>query len=292
MMNAFATTDTRVLPEAGLAGIGLSTTLDAAVKMCRWRLEGRATWSRLDYLQIGVYSHEEVPPELPELLGAAGLVAVVHLLELNLMRPLPPQEALLERLLPRIGRLAPLCVEEDLGLWRWGQTELEQHMLPPVFDRESVELIAGNAARVQAALGVPFFVENPPIYFDLGTIDLLSFMGEVAARAGCGLVLDIGHLVGYCAATGRDPEEYLRSWPGIEYVRELHIAGYNLLPDTASAPMWYDNHADPISDYSLDLVELARQRAGRDLPITLEQEGASFGRIAQHVERVAGRFAL
>jgi uncharacterized protein (UPF0276 family) len=284
-------TEARSRPEVDLAGIGLSTTLDAAVKMCRWRLEGRATWSRLDYLQIGVYSREEVPAELPELLRAAGLVAVVHLLELNLMRPLAPQSALLERLLPRIDRLAPVCVEEDLGLWRWGQTELEQHMLPPVFDRESLEVIADNAARVQAALGRPFLVENPPIYFDLGTIDLLSFMREVAERAGCGLVLDIGHLVGYCAATDRDPEEYLRGWTGIEQVRELHVAGYNLLPDTDSAPMWYDNHADPISDYSLDLVALARQRAGRALPITLEQEGATFARIAQHVERVAGRFA-
>lgn len=290
MEMALETTNAHAVPEAGFAGVGLSTTLDAAVKMCRWRLEGRPAWARLRYLQIGVYSHEDVPEELPGLLRAAGLAAVVHLLELSLMRPMEPQAELLARLLPRIARLGPVCVEEDMGLWRWGQIDLEQHMLPPVFDRESIDVIAGNAARLQAAFGVPFLVENPPIYFDLGTIDLLSFMREVAERAGCGLVLDIGHLVGYCAVTGRDPEEYLQSWTGIEHVRELHIAGYNLMPDTASAPMWYDNHADPISDYSLGLVALARQCAGRALPITLEQEGATFGRIAQHVELVSGRF--
>jgi len=286
--------DTRQDPDtrcAEISGVGVSSTLDAALKLSRWRSEERQpAWTKLGYLQLGIYSHQEIPEELPELLREVGLPSVVHLLEINLMEPLSGQMSRLEPLLERVAKLQPRYVEEDLGLWSWGQTELEQHMLPPIFDDESVGVIAANVRELQAMLDVPFLVENPPIYFDLGTIDVLTFMQRVAEQARCGLVLDIGHLVGYCVATDRAPDEYLDAWTGIEHVREIHVAGYNLLPDSASAPMWYDNHADPIPEFALTLIEIACRRAGRFLPITLEQEGASFGRIAGHIDRVWERF--
>ncbi|MCH9685783.1 MAG: DUF692 domain-containing protein [Deltaproteobacteria bacterium] len=275
-----------------LQGIGVSATFEEAARLCQWRAQSQhPAWSRLDYLQLGIYSHQSVPPSLPGDLHAAGLDAVVHLLELNLMRPLELQAEAARRLVEQIERIGPVCVEEDLGLWRWGHTELEQHMLPPVFDQASLDVIVDNVQELQAMLRVPLFVENPPVYFVVGDLDLLTFMRRVAERSRCGLVLDIGHLVGYCAATGRDPHEYLDDWDGIEHVRELHVAGYDLRPDSAGVPMWYDNHAAPVSDYALGLVELARRRARRQLPVTLEQEGATFGRIASHIQRVSHEVA-
>jgi uncharacterized protein len=285
-------TAARVRPnsESGLAGIGISSTLAEAVKLCRWRMEKRQpAWEKLGYLSVGVYSHETVPDELSSLMRRAGLGAAIHLLELNLIQPLSQQKDTLKLLLERIERIEPLCVEEDMGLWRWGQTELEQHMLQPIFDDETAMTIARNAAELQATLGIPFYVENPPIFYDLGTMDLLSFMQRVAEEAGCGLVLDIGHLIGYCAITERDPEEYLSEWTGVEHVRELHVAGYTLLPDPIG-PAWFDTHSKPITDYSLELIEIARRRAGRPLPVTLEQEGATYGLIVDHIGRVSSRF--
>jgi uncharacterized protein (UPF0276 family) len=277
--------------EPRLSGIGLSATLPDAVKLCRWRLENRqVAWSYLGYLQIGLYSHEDVPVELVPLLRETALPSAVHLLEINFMEPLAAQKERLEPLLRRIEHIEPLCVEEDLGLWCWGQTVLEQHMLPPIRDEETAAVIARNVAELQATIGVPFYVENPPIYFDLGTLDLLTFMQRVAERARCNLVLDIGHLVGYCAATGREPQEYLEAWTGLEHVRELHVAGYNLFPDQGT-PTWYDNHPEPISEYALELIDLVRRQAGGPLPVTLEQEGASWGRIVEHVKLVAARVA-
>lgn len=278
-------------PESGLTGIGVSATLDEAVKLCRWRLEKRRpAWAKLDYLGVGFYSFEEVPEELPALLRETGLPTAVHLLEVNLMYPLERQKDRVKPLLRQIERLQPVCVEQDLGLWCWGQAMLEQHMLPPLLDEATAQVIAKNVAELQQMLERPLYVENPPIYFNLGELDLLTFMQRVAEQARCEIVLDIGHLIGYCAITEREPEEYLEAWTGLELVRELHVAGYNLLPDEV-APMWYDNHADPISDYSLDLLDVVRRRAGRPLPITLEQEGATYGLITNHVERVSARFA-
>jgi uncharacterized protein (UPF0276 family) len=285
-------TAARVRPrtEAGLAGIGLSATLEEAMKLSRWRMEKRQpAWESLGYLSVGVYSHETVPDGLSSLLRQAGLGSAVHLLELNLVQPLSQQKDRLKLLLERIERIEPLCVEEDMGFWCWGETELEQHMLQPIFDDETAMTIARNAAELQATIGIPFYVENPPIYFDLGTMDLLSFMQRVAEESGCGLVLDIGHLIGYCAVTERDPEEYLSEWTGVEHVRELHVAGYDLLPDPLG-PSWLDSHHAVISDYSLDLIAIARQRAGRPLPVTLEQEGCTYGRIVSHIGRVSSKF--
>lgn len=280
------------VPRTELPGVGVSANLEGAEKLCKWRLERTLpAWERLGYLQLGIYSHEAVPPELPALLETVELPAVVHLLEINLVRPLEPQRETLERLIERIEQIRPRYVEEDLGLWAWGATELEQHMLPPIFDDETARTIAANIRAVQSHLDVPFYVENPPIYFDFGELSVLEFMRRVADLAGCGLVLDIGHLVGYCVATGRRPDELLEQWDGVDHVRELHVAGYNLLPDSASAPMWYDNHADPIPEAALELIDIVRGRAGWAVPITLEQEGATYSLIARHVDRVSERYA-
>ena len=275
---------------AQLSGLGLSVAVHEAVAHCRKKVEARPQpWGALDYLSIGVSARDAIAPELPAALRAAGLAPAVHLLEVNLVRPIAEQRATIDKLLRLIDRLEPACVEEDVGFWAWGTTELEQHMLPPIFDEQTVEVVARNAAELQASIGVPFYAENPPVHCDLGTLDLLTFMEQVAEAAGCGLVLDIGHLVGYCAITGREPDEYLAAWRGIRHVRELHVAGYTLSPDTA-LPMWFDDHAEAISDYSLDLAAQARELSGRSLPITLEQEGAKLVRVAEHISRVSRRF--
>lgn len=277
-------------PADRLAGLGLSVSVLEAVTQCKRKLErSPQPWAGLDYLSIGLSSREVVPAELVPALREARLAAAVHLLEVNLVRPLREQRDIVTTLLRKIEQIEPVCVEEDMGLWSWGGTELEQHMLPPIFDDESARIIADNLSELQASIGVPVYAENPPVYCDLGPLDLLSFMERVAELSGCKLVLDIGHLVGYCAITERDPEDYIAAWTGIDHVRELHIAGYMLRPDTG-VPIWFDDHAEAITDYSLDLAGLARARAGRRLPITLEQEGAKLVRVADHLARASRRF--
>jgi uncharacterized protein (UPF0276 family) len=272
-----------------LSGLGLSAAPREAVAQCKRKCDASPrAWGRLDYLSVGVSSRDDIPGDLVAAMREAQLATAVHLLELNLVRPLAAQQVAVDALLRKVEALEPVCVEEDVGLWSWGATELESHMLPPVFDDEAVEIVAANVAALQRLFGVPFYAENPPIYFDLGPLDVLAFMERVAEASGCGLVLDIGHLVGYCAISGREPDEYLAAWQGIHHVRELHIAGFTLSPDVAR-PFWFDDHSEPIGDYSIELAALACARAGRSLPITLEQEGAKIVRVADHITRVSRR---
>ena len=76
----------------------------------------------------------------------------------------------------------------------------------------SVEVSAANVARCRYLLGRPFHIENPPVHYAEGDLDMWEFLAAVADAAECGIVLDSGHLIGYhlnttppssCARSGR-----------------------------------------------------------------------------------------
>src|SRR5882757_10919494 len=113
-----------------LAGLGISVSPSEALVQCkRKREQSPQPWASLDYLSIGVSSRDTVPGELGAALREAKLGAAIHLLEVNLVRPLAGQRDAVATLARKIEALEPVCVEEDMGLWAWGATELEQHML-------------------------------------------------------------------------------------------------------------------------------------------------------------------
>jgi uncharacterized protein (UPF0276 family) len=274
--------------EHRLAGLGVNCTPNETLLQCQRKVDGTpAAWRGIDYLSIGVSSTDTLPPEMARKLREAKLQAAVHFLELNVVRPLELQREVIERLVPLIAAIEPVSIEQDMGLWTWRGAQLG--LVPPILDDDTARTIGANATFLQTTFGLPYYAENPPIDFVIGDLDLLTFMDRVAEYGNCGLVLDIGHLVGYCAITDRDPEEYLQSWRGIRNVRQLHIAGFTLKPDTP-CPIWYDDHAEAISDYSLELAALAHQCAGRVLPVTLEMEGATIARVVDHVTRARRRF--
>jgi uncharacterized protein (UPF0276 family) len=271
-----------------LSGLGINCTPREVVLQCQRKIEGKPqAWTVVDYLSMGVSSKDVLPPDMVPMLRAAGLQVAVHFLELNVVRPLQAQREAIDELARLVEVVEPVAIEQDMGLWTWRGAQLG--LIPPIFDDDTARVIGRNAADLQTRFGLPYYAENPPIDFVVGDLDLLAFMQRVAEYGNCGLVLDIGHLVGYCAITDREPSEYLHAWPGIRHVRELHIAGFTLKPD-APFPIWYDDHAEAIGDYSLDLAALAHERAGRKIPVTLEQEGASMARVVDHVTRAARRF--
>jgi uncharacterized protein (UPF0276 family) len=273
-----------------LSGLGLSCATDEIATQCARKLAvNPAPWQHLDYLSIGVYSTDVITPEMVAALRDARLAPAMHLLELNLVRPLREQQEIATAIYRRAEALGAVCVEEDMGFWMWGKTRLEQHMLPAMLDERTADIIIANLIELRRSVGVPVYAENPPIYCDLGDLDLLTFMERVAEGSGCGLVFDIGHFLGYCLISDREPEDYLRGWQGIRHVRELHVAGSTMRPDSAG-PVWFDDHAAAISDYSFDILALAQAQASRRIPITLEQEGATIARVSDHITRATRRF--
>jgi uncharacterized protein (UPF0276 family) len=280
----------RLVPDLPLLGLGISSSADEALTLARGRLTRR--WpglDRLGFLNIGLNGATELAPELPELLDDAALACVAHLEDINLVDEL--DEERLAHVVDCCRRLRPRWLQEDLGVWVWRGTPLVDQMIPPIFDEPSLAVAARNIERISERAGLPFLAENPPVHYVLGDIDLLSFMGRLSERTGCGLILDIGHLASYCICTGRDAIAYLAAWDGFDRVREVHLAGSDTF-ETSRGLFWNDSHHLPLVAQSLEILDAIMARAASVSAITVEVEGAPAETLWDNLRRVDERVEL
>ena len=77
------------------------------------------------------------------------------------------------------------------------------------------------------------------LQFEESTMPETAFLTEVAARTGCGLLLDVNNV--FVAATNYnfDPRAYLADFP-LRHVREIHLSGHSEHVDDAGAPLLID----------------------------------------------------
>ncbi|MCC2869698.1 MAG: DUF692 domain-containing protein, partial [Candidatus Accumulibacter phosphatis] len=108
----------------------------------------------------------------------------------------------------------------------------------------------------QEALGRPILVENVSSYlqYSHSTIDEWDFIAEVAARSGCGILLDINNIYVSACNHGFDARHYLRAVPAAA-VGEMHLAGFDRI-----AGLLIDTHgtrvADPVWQLYAEAVEI------------------------------------
>jgi uncharacterized protein (UPF0276 family) len=99
-------------------------------------------------------------------------------------------------------------------------------------------------------------LENPSTYVEFAASDRdeASFLGEVVARTGCGLLLDVNNAYVSCTSHGRDVHAYLRALP-LASVGEIHLAGFAQEVDSLGAPLLIDSHGAPVADAVWALYE-------------------------------------
>lgn len=264
-------------------GLGVGLTLDVVADTCRARLAGDPALAQIGYVNLGLRHDDLIPDGVPALLNECGWPVVVHAIDVNLSTALDEDEVLS---LARLGdALDARWFEEDLGVWVWGRMSLGLHHLPPLLTQHSVEVSAANIARCRYLLGRPLHIENPPVHYAEGDLDMWEFLAAVADAAECGIVLDSGHLIGYHLNTDT-PIELRADWPGWPAVRELHISGFQLV-DLGESPTWIDQHPAPLPAGQLTWVEQALRHTQPGVAVCLEQDGASDAVVAASVDRVA-----
>lgn len=101
------------------------------------------------------------------------------------------------------------------------------YFIPPILNGASLALAVERVREVQAVVPVPVAIEPPPMTFAVGTMPLFTFFGELARRADCAILLDMGHLVSWEMASGERVRDRLADLPA-ERVIEVHIAGGRL----------------------------------------------------------------
>src|SRR3954453_8929119 len=160
--------------------------------------------------------------------------------------PDPEHLGALKRL---VDRFEPALVSEHLA-WSRLDGRCFPDLLPVPRTNEVLARCAANIGCVQDALGRQILIENPTHYLSLRehSWSETSFLGELARRSGCGLLIDVNNVAVGAHNTGFSASEWLDAIPA-EPVGEIHLAGHSL---DAEGTLLIDSHDQPISEQVWD----------------------------------------
>jgi uncharacterized protein (UPF0276 family) len=195
----------------------------------------------------------------------------VHGVGLSLASACRPDAEHLSRLCRLCERVEPFLVSEHLAWSRLGDVCFPD-LLP--FPRSSAALrcVAENVSIVQEALGRPILIENPALYltFDGHEWSEVDFLGELARRTGCGLLLDVNNVLVSSTNLQFDAVGYLLQFPADE-VAEIHLAGH--CQDSQGAQrLLIDSHDAPVAESVWALCETFLRRLDVPPPILIERD--------------------
>lgn len=217
---------------------------------------------------------------------AAGLPTTFHFLDLNLEEPDDLDAAWLAEApaLARRAGAAWLC--GDAGLWHVGPRERGHGVLqPPILCAESADLMAGVVRRLRIESGFEVLPENPPAHVYLGDLHLIDYFARLAAKADCGLLLDVAHLAVYQRVLGYGPFEAFDRLP-FDRLVELHVAGGRPFDVDGRAYVDDDHGPEPLPE-TWDLFEAILPRATNLRAVVFEAERNPRAAVLPAFERLA-----
>jgi uncharacterized protein len=163
----------------------------------------------------------------------------------------------LQRVRDAVRRFEPALVSEHLC---WGAVD-DRHLndlLPMPLTREALALTCERIDRIQDVLGRQILLENVSTYlrFRDDAMSEAEFLAALAARTGCGILLDINNLYVNQCNHGEDALDALQAIAP-HSVGEIHLAGHLVTPDAV-----IDHHGDRVAPEVWNLYENALQRFG------------------------------
>lgn len=160
-------------------------------------------------------------------------------------------EGLDDRHLARVVRLVheaePMLVSEHLA-WSVAGGVYHNDLLPLPYTEESLDVVSANVQRLQERLGRRVLIENPSTYlrFAESAIPEEEFLLAVAARTGCGLLLDVNNVHVTATNHGLDPRAYIERLAGAP-VGEIHLAGHHVVAEEG-VTILIDDHGSAVAD--------------------------------------------
>lgn len=208
---------------------------------------------------------------------------VTHSVTLSVGTATGPDRAFLPKL-ARINRRyrVPWC-SDHLCFTKVGDRTIGQ-LTPIPYTEESLAAVVRNVKEVQAAVGVPFLVENISQYFQFPGNEMSEpeFFQEVTRKTGCGALLDVTNLRNNAANLGTDPERYLAEFP-LERLVQFHLAGSEWV-----AGRLLDTHGAAIHPEVWRLTKRVIDNSDvRALLIERDQTFGSLDRLAGEVRKAA-----
>lgn len=146
-----------------------------------------------------------------------------------------------------VQRFEPSVVSEHLA-WSTHDTAFYNDLLPVPYTRAVLDRVVEHIDQVQETLGRTMLLENPSTYvaFDSSEMSETEFITAIAARTGCGLLLDVNNVFISATNHGYSATRYLADFP-LNLVREIHLAGHATEEDDDGGPLLIDAHDRPVS---------------------------------------------
>jgi uncharacterized protein len=193
----------------------------------------------------------------------------IHGVGLSIGSMAPLDRDHLNRLKALCGRYQPESFSEHLA-WSSHDGVYFNDLLPLPYTPQTLTRVAEHIDQVQTTLGRTMLLENPSTYVGIAdsAIPEVEFLAEVAARTGCGLLLDINNVFVSASNCGTQASPYLDAFP-LDCVREIHLGGHAREIDGAGAPLLIDAHGSPVADAVWALYAEVVARTG-PLPTLIE----------------------
>ncbi|MGD0674694.1 MAG: DUF692 domain-containing protein [Polyangiaceae bacterium] len=157
-------------------------------------------------------------------------------------------------------------------------------LLPMPYTEEALAHVTDRVRYVQDFLGSPLALENPSTYVEFadGAMPEWEFLGRLAEKADCALVLDVNNIYVSAYNHGFDPRTYLAAVP-YDRVVQMHVAGH-----THHGTHIIDSHIGPvIEDVWLLLADGYRRAEGTSVLLEWDAEIPAFEEV--HAEAVRAR---
>lgn len=163
----------------------------------------------------------------------------------------------LARVRSLVRQVEPALVSEHLCWGAVGDRQLND-LLPLTLDHAALDLLSERVARVQDALQRTILLENVSTYvrFRADAMSEAEFMAALAARTGCGLLLDVNNLYVNQCNHGEDALAAIAAI-AVGSVGEIHLAGHLVTPQAV-----IDHHGDVVADPVWQLYQAALRRFG------------------------------
>ena len=191
----------------------------------------------------------------------------------------------LKRLKRLIDIYQPAMFSEHLA-WSTHDGVFLNDLLPLPYNEVSLTHVCDHVSQVQDSIGMRMLLENPSTYvaFRNSTMTEIEFLGAVAQRTGCGLLLDVNNVQVSAINHGFDAAAYIDSFP-MQHVGEFHLAGFAEDGDSSGARLLIDDHGRAVSDVVWELYRRALIRCHAPTLIEWDNNVPTFAVLAAEVDR-------
>ena len=122
--------------------------------------------------------------------------------------------------------------------------------------------------------------------FDESTGDEIEFLAAIAAKSGCGLLLDVNNVMVSAVNHRLDPYGYIDRFP-LDLVGEIHLAGYDETEDDAGERLLIDAHGSRVRPDVFALFEHTLRRSGpRPVLVEWDNDVPDFATLHDEAARV------